>query len=76
MMEGTLDIKRDHGSLLEQCLGLLNTGGNLIFSVNMRNFKLNGGMPQGPSPLDLTEKLRDEDFKGRKIPACYLYGSG
>jgi 23S rRNA G2069 N7-methylase RlmK/C1962 C5-methylase RlmI len=101
MMEGVLDIKRDHGTLLEQCLALLNPGGSLVFSVNMRGFKLesfklesfklesfklesfklksfkpSGGMPQGRAPLDLTEKLRDEDFKGRKIPACYVYGPG
>jgi 23S rRNA G2069 N7-methylase RlmK/C1962 C5-methylase RlmI len=76
MMDGALDIKRDHGTLLERCLGLLKPGGNLIFSVNMRGFKLNTGIPRGPVPLDLTEKLRDEDFQKRRIPACYLYGSG
>jgi 23S rRNA G2069 N7-methylase RlmK/C1962 C5-methylase RlmI len=76
MMRGTLDIQRDHGPLLEQCLGLLNPGGALVFSANMRGFKLDGGIPQGRPPLDLTENLRDEDFKGRRIPACYLFTSG
>ncbi|MDR2176970.1 MAG: class I SAM-dependent methyltransferase [Treponema sp.] len=76
MMEGTLDIQRDHGPLLEQCLGLLNPGGTLIFSVNMKGFKLNREIPRDYCPLDLTEKLRDEDFKGRRIPACYLFKPG
>jgi 23S rRNA G2069 N7-methylase RlmK/C1962 C5-methylase RlmI len=76
MMEGTLDIRRDQGPLLEQCLARLSPGGTLIFSVNMRGFKLDPGIPRGGAPVDLTERLRDEDFRGRKIPACYLFKSG
>lgn len=72
MMEGTLDIKRDHGALLDRCLGLLSPGGSLIFSVNMRGFKLSAEVSR--RPLVLTEKLRDEDFTKRSVPACYLYG--
>jgi 23S rRNA G2069 N7-methylase RlmK/C1962 C5-methylase RlmI len=71
MMEGTLDIKRDQVPLLERCLSLLMPGGSLIFSVNMRGFKLDRGIT--PAPRDLTEQLRDEDFRGRKTPACYLF---
>jgi 23S rRNA G2069 N7-methylase RlmK/C1962 C5-methylase RlmI len=74
-MEGTLDIKRDQGPLLEQCLGLLDPGGTLVFSVNARGFKLEGETGNY-APADLTEKLRDEDFRGRRIPACYLFKSG
>jgi 23S rRNA G2069 N7-methylase RlmK/C1962 C5-methylase RlmI len=75
MMEGTLDIKRDHGTLLDQCLTLLNPGGTLIFSVNRRGFKLDRGI-RGAASDDITEKLRDEDFRGRRIPACYLLKPG
>jgi 23S rRNA G2069 N7-methylase RlmK/C1962 C5-methylase RlmI len=72
-MAGTLDIKRDQGPLLKRCLDLLSPGGMLVFSVNTRGFKLEGEFPAGGEPLDLTEKLRDEDFKERRIPVCYLF---
>jgi 23S rRNA G2069 N7-methylase RlmK/C1962 C5-methylase RlmI len=74
-MEGTLDIKRDHGPLLKQCLDLLSPGGMLIFSVNMKGFKLDGGIWDGGELIDMTEQLRDEDFKERRIPVCYLFKS-
>jgi 23S rRNA (guanine2445-N2)-methyltransferase / 23S rRNA (guanine2069-N7)-methyltransferase len=74
-MEGTLDIKRDHGPLLKQCRDLLSPGGTLVFSVNMKGFKLDGGIWGGGELIDMTEQLRDEDFKERRIPACYLFKS-
>jgi 23S rRNA G2069 N7-methylase RlmK/C1962 C5-methylase RlmI len=75
MMEGTLDIRRDQGALLDRCLALLKPGGTLVFSVNKRGFKLEGEF-DGPAPLDIGEQLRDEDFRGRRIPACYLFKPG
>jgi 23S rRNA G2069 N7-methylase RlmK/C1962 C5-methylase RlmI len=74
-MEGTLDIKRDHGPLLKQCLDLLSPGGTLVFSVNMKGFKLDGGIRDGGELIDMTERLRDEDFRERRIPVCYLFKS-
>jgi 23S rRNA G2069 N7-methylase RlmK/C1962 C5-methylase RlmI len=71
-MEGTLDIKRDHGPLLRGCLDILKPGGILIFSVNAKGFTPDRGI----RITDMTEKLRDEDFKGHRIPRCYLAGRG
>jgi 23S rRNA G2069 N7-methylase RlmK/C1962 C5-methylase RlmI len=76
MMAGTLDIRRDHGPFLKQCLDLLNPGGALLFSVNMKGFKLDTEWLHGRELIDMTEKLRDEDFKDRRIPSCYLFKSG
>jgi len=39
-MEGTLDIQRDHVTLIQQAMKLLNAGGILVFSNNLRKFKL------------------------------------
>jgi 23S rRNA G2069 N7-methylase RlmK/C1962 C5-methylase RlmI len=72
-MDGTLDIRRDQRELLDQCLALLAPGGKCYFSVNARGFKLDGGAFPGVKTADITEKLRDEDFKGKKIPSCYIF---
>jgi 23S rRNA G2069 N7-methylase RlmK/C1962 C5-methylase RlmI len=68
-MENTLDIQRDQRELLEQSLALLAPGGKLYFSVNARSFKP-GTLPHF---TDITEKFRDEDFKEKKIPSCYIF---
>ncbi|GGY35575.1 ribosomal RNA large subunit methyltransferase K/L [Bacterioplanes sanyensis] len=39
-MEGVLDIQRDHVRLIEQAMALLNPGGVLVFSTNLRKFQL------------------------------------
>jgi len=53
-----LDIQRDHVTLIEQCMQRLRPGGVLIFSNNMRRFKLD------PS---VTEKYRVEDYTARSL---------
>jgi 23S rRNA G2069 N7-methylase RlmK/C1962 C5-methylase RlmI len=77
-MEGTLDIRRDQRELLNLCLALLAPGGRLYFSVNARRFALEGGgfTEAGLRFHDITEALRDEDFRGKKIPVCYLFEKG
>ncbi|HIQ40226.1 MAG TPA: bifunctional 23S rRNA (guanine(2069)-N(7))-methyltransferase RlmK/23S rRNA (guanine(2445)-N(2))-methyltransferase RlmL [Sulfurivirga caldicuralii] len=39
-MQGTLDIQRDHVTLIEQAGQLLENEGHLVFSTNLRRFKL------------------------------------
>ena len=39
-MEGTLDIQRDHVHLIEQAGKLLENEGELVFSTNLRRFRL------------------------------------
>jgi 23S rRNA G2069 N7-methylase RlmK/C1962 C5-methylase RlmI len=71
-MRGFLDIRRDYRELTGLCLDLLAPGGKLIISVNARSFKLDEDAFPGVKLTDLTEKLRDEDFRGKRIPACYV----
>jgi 23S rRNA G2069 N7-methylase RlmK/C1962 C5-methylase RlmI len=73
-MEGSLDIQRDHEKLLALCLAVLAPGGTLIFSVNMKGFKLAQATDRpGIHMSNITEKLRDEDFPDRRIPACFVF---
>ncbi|MDR1127910.1 MAG: class I SAM-dependent methyltransferase [Treponema sp.] len=70
-MRGFLDIRRDYRELVRGCLGLLAPRGKLFVSVNARSFKLDRDAFPGAEITDLTEKLRDEDFRGKRVPACW-----
>jgi 23S rRNA G2069 N7-methylase RlmK/C1962 C5-methylase RlmI len=77
-MTGALDIRRDHQKLISQCLKLLNPGGKLWFSTNARNFRLRdgefpGALIQNVQELSPTRFPQDEDFRGRRLPACYTF---
>ncbi|GHV89388.1 rRNA (guanine-N2)-methyltransferase [Spirochaetia bacterium] len=74
-MDTTLDINRDYEALISQCLALLSPGGALWFSTNARHFRLDANAFPGVRIQDLGPELSDEDFKGRKIPACYVFFS-
>ncbi|MDR1637564.1 MAG: rRNA (guanine-N2)-methyltransferase, partial [Treponema sp.] len=75
-MDRTLDVRRDHRELIEGCLALLAPGGRLWLSVNARGFKLAERDFPGLELTDMTEKLRDEDFRNRGIPVCYVIERG
>jgi 23S rRNA G2069 N7-methylase RlmK/C1962 C5-methylase RlmI len=71
-MQGTFDIRRDHKTLMSQCLALLAPGGSLFFSANARGFRLNPADFPGLIIQDLSVMLVDEDFRGKKTPPRYL----
>ena len=70
-MRGTLDIRRDHRDLIRRCLSLLNPGGTLWFSSNMKGFDLEDKDFPGFTVQDMGKDLLDEDFRGKRMPACY-----
>jgi 23S rRNA G2069 N7-methylase RlmK/C1962 C5-methylase RlmI len=70
-MNGSLDIKRDHQDLIRRCLSLLSPGGTLLFSSNAKGFKLDCEAFKAYDVKDMRKDLVDEDFKGKKMPACY-----
>jgi 23S rRNA G2069 N7-methylase RlmK/C1962 C5-methylase RlmI len=77
-MNATLDIQRDHGGLIRSALKLLAPGGKLWFSANARHFRLHREEFQtaefsGLHIENMEAKIMDEDFRGKKIPACYLF---
>jgi 23S rRNA G2069 N7-methylase RlmK/C1962 C5-methylase RlmI len=85
-MEGTLDIKRDWMILLEACIKLLQPeqqgadgksgGGKIYFSPKARGFTLETQELTASYHdiliSEISEKIRDEDFKGYRIPATYM----
>jgi 23S rRNA G2069 N7-methylase RlmK/C1962 C5-methylase RlmI len=72
-MTGVLDIRRDHRELIARTLDILSPGGKLWFSANAHRFRLETEDFPGTKLQDITEQLRDEDFKGKKIPVCYEF---
>ena len=62
-MQGTLDIQRDHVALIQQCLRWLAPVGTLVFSTNLRRFRLDA---DALSTLEIVDRSREtvpEDFQ-------------
>lgn len=66
-----LDVQRDHLLLVEQCLQLLNPGGVLYFSNNLRGFALDPVLV--PRCRDISGQSVPEDFRQRKIHQCFRF---
>lgn len=74
MGERTWDVQRDHVELLHGVTGLLEPGGEVIFSCNLRGFKpdLEALEQTGVELLDITEETIPEDFqRNKRIHHCY-----
>lgn len=62
-MQQTLDIQRDHVALIQQAMALLAPGGELVFSTNLRKFRLDENALNKYNIVDLTAKTMPKDFK-------------
>jgi 23S rRNA (guanine2445-N2)-methyltransferase / 23S rRNA (guanine2069-N7)-methyltransferase len=72
-MAATFDVQRDHVALLSDCLHLLAPGGVLLFSNNLRRFKLDRPALAALAAIeDITAATIDEDFARRPhVHQCY-----
>lgn len=70
-MQGVLDVQRDHVALIRDCIGLLAPGGELLFSTNLRNFRLDTGSLQGIAMEEISERTVPQDFRNRRIHRCW-----
>lgn len=71
-MTDTLDIQRDHVSLINSAMRLLNPDGVLYFSTNFRQFKLDPQVAEKYSVQDISAQTIDQDFKrDAKIHYCF-----
>jgi len=71
-MTDTLDIQRDHSSLVNAAMRLLNPDGILYFSTNLRQFKLDANLAEKYSVQDISAQTIDQDFKrNNKIHHCF-----
>ncbi len=71
----TWDVQRDHVELLRGVTGLLEPGGEAIFSCNLRSFKpdVEALAHAGIEFTDITEQTIPEDFqRNKRIHRCYL----
>jgi 23S rRNA G2069 N7-methylase RlmK/C1962 C5-methylase RlmI len=75
-MRASLDICRDYRELISRCLSLLSPAGKLWFSSNARNFRLDEVEFPGFMVKDMAAEVVDEDFKGKKVPACFTFIRG
>jgi 23S rRNA (cytosine1962-C5)-methyltransferase len=70
-MHGTLDVQRDHAWLLHKTRQLLAPGGQLYFSTNFRNFKIDAAL-QTSNLQDITAQTVPNDFRNKRIHKCFL----
>ena len=72
-MEGVFDIQRDHVALIQMTAALLTKDGQLVFSTNRRDFKLDAQALSELQIKDISHETLPLDFKrNAKIHACWL----
>ncbi len=70
-MAGVLDVQRDHVALIRDCLALLTPGGELLFSTNLRSFRLDADALAGVPMKEISEQTVPRDFRNRRIHRCW-----
>jgi len=70
-MQGVLDVQRDHVALIRGCLSLLAPGGELLFSTNLRSFKLDADALADVPMKEISEQTVPPDFRNRRIHRCW-----
>lgn len=72
-MTDILDIQRDHTRLIEDAMELLTKEGLLIFSTNLRNFKMDPAIIELFDVKDVSRETLPLDFaRDPKIRQCFL----
>ena len=69
-MEGVLDVQRDHVALIRGCMELLAPGGELLFSTNLRTFRLDAALADLPMH-EISAQTVPPDFRNRRIHRCW-----
>jgi len=71
-MDETLDIQRDHVELIKNACALLAPGGTLVFSTNLRKFKLDREALADLKIEDITRRTLPPDFeRNPRIHQCF-----
>ena len=71
-MEDTLDVQRDHVTLIHDAAALLDRDGLLVFSTNLRRFRLDRESLAGLTIEDITRRTIPEDFRRNpRIHHCF-----
>lgn len=71
-MRETLDIQRDHATMIRQAMGLLAADGWMLFSTNRRDFRLDPELDREFEVADISRATLPEDFRRNpKIHRCW-----
>jgi len=73
-MDGVLDVQRDHAALVAAARALLEPGGELYFSTNLRTFRLDAALARDPLCIDITRQTLPEDFRDPRIHHAWRIG--
>ena len=74
-MSGNFDVQRDHAALITQTVRLLAPRGTLIFSNNLRTFKIDRAALSGLIIKDISAQTIPFDFqRNPRIHNCWLIG--
>jgi len=72
-MDDVLDVQRDHVEMIHKTMRALSEDGTLIFSNNLRSFKLDYDALSAYTIKDISGQTIDEDFKRNpKIHQCWV----
>ncbi|MCA9541496.1 MAG: class I SAM-dependent methyltransferase [Myxococcales bacterium] len=71
-MQGVLDLRRDHGDLIDAAMALLAPGGGLWFSTNARRLQLDPEAWPGRRVTERTAQTVPDDFRRRPHRTWYL----
>ncbi len=72
-MYGTLDIQRDHVALIESTMRLLDPNGILIFSNNLRRFRIDKEGLSALNVVDIGPETLPRDFsRNPRIHNCWM----
>ncbi|MFU8877079.1 MAG: bifunctional 23S rRNA (guanine(2069)-N(7))-methyltransferase RlmK/23S rRNA (guanine(2445)-N(2))-methyltransferase RlmL, partial [Wenzhouxiangellaceae bacterium] len=76
-MSTTLDVQRDHEQLIYDAMRCLAPGGTLIFSTNLRSFRLASAVTENFVTEDRSRWSIPEDFeRNRNIHRCWFIRHG
>lgn len=72
-MQGVLDIQRDHVELIDMTMKLLASNGQLLFSNNLKKFRLEEDLSDRYLVRNITKMSIDKDFERHSdIHQCWL----
>jgi len=72
-MAATLDVQRDHVQLIRRAAALLASDGMVVFSTNLRSFRLDGLALRDLAPQDITPRTIPRDFaRHPRVHQCFL----
>lgn len=72
-MQSHFDVQQDHVKLIRYCMHLLNPGGELFFSNNLRSFKLDQTALAAYHIVETSPQTVPEDFRNKKIHRSWLF---